>query len=161
VVKDFRTSGYFSMPFLIVGIALFPIGVVAASQSFIAAGVLFLVAILILTTHYRLRLDFNSKTYHDYLWILGMKHGEKGKFDKAEYLFLKATKISQSMNSRVSSSTISKHVIDAYLRLTPENKIHLFTKDSKHDVIVRLRELSVELNLKVVDYTLEEPSHIV
>jgi hypothetical protein len=156
-VVDFKTSRYFSGGQILVGLFLIPIATVIWMKSIVGAVLVLIVSLVILTTHYRLRLDLKNRSYHDYLWILGLRHGEKGRFDQIDYLFLKASKVSQSMHLRAASSTITKHVIDAYIRLTPDNKIHLFTRDSKHDVIVRLKELAKLLNTRVIDYTVEEP----
>jgi hypothetical protein len=157
MVKDFKTSGYFSGSILFFGFLLIPIAITVGAKSIVGAVLIFLLIIVILTTHYRFRIDTEKKVFHDYLWILGMKHGEKGQFDHIDYLFLKASRVSQSMALKAANSTIRKDVIDAYIRLSPENKIHLFTKDSKHDVIVRLKELGSVLGVKVIDYTEEEP----
>jgi hypothetical protein len=156
-IVDFKTSRYFSGAQILVGLFLIPIATVVWMKSVVGAVLVLIVSLVILTTHYRLRLDMKNKSYHDYLWILGLRHGEKGKFDQIDYLFLKVSKVSQSMHLRAASSTITKHVIDAYIRLTPDNKIHLFTRDSKHDVVVRLKDLAQLLNTRVIDYTVEEP----
>jgi hypothetical protein len=159
-VKDFKTSGYFSGMILFGGALCIFFAIMFVSTNWIASAILVAISVVIFTTHYRFRIDFENKTYHDYLWILGMKQGEKGKFLQVEYLFVKTSKVSQSMHLRVSSSTITKYVFDAYIKISPEKKIHLFTKESKHDVLVRLKELASILSTKVVDYTLEEPTEI-
>jgi hypothetical protein len=43
--------------------------------------------LLSLTTQYRLRVDFTNYTYYDYVWVLGLTHGEKKRFNKAECIF--------------------------------------------------------------------------
>ena len=59
------------------------------------------------------------------------------------------------MHLRVASSTIAKDVIDAYIKLSPDKKIHLFTKDSRHDALVRMKEIADLLRVRIVDYTTE------
>ena len=153
-VKDFKTCGYFSGHMIFFGVFLLFTSFMLVTLSMPVVGaILVLPAVLILTTHYRLRIDFERKTYHDYLWVMGMKTGEKGTFQSVEYLFLKAAKVSQTMQLRVASSTVNKDVIDAYIRLVPEKKIHLFTKDSRHDALVRLKEIANTINVRIVDYT--------
>jgi hypothetical protein len=158
---DFKTSGYFSGSILFFGLLLIPIAIIVAGKSVIGGILIFLLIVVILTTHYRFSIDTEKKTYHDYIWILGMKHGEKGHFEHVDYLFLKPSRISQGMALRAASSTVHKVVIDAYIRLLPEKKIHLFTKDSKHDVKVRLKELSGKLGVKIIDYTEDEPVELI
>ena len=159
-VKDFKTSGYFSGSILFLGGLLVFLALMLLSSNWIASVIFLAISVVIFTTHYRFRIDFANKTYHDYLWILGMKHGEKGKFAQVEYLFVKGSRVSESMRLKAASSTITKNVFDAYIKFSPEKKIHLFTKNSKHDVLVRLKELASILSTRIVDYTLEEPSEI-
>jgi hypothetical protein len=160
-IVDFKTSAYFSGAQIIVGLALIPIATVLWMKTIVGAVLVLIVSLVILTTHYRFSINLKDRSYHDYLWILGFRHGEKGRFDQIDYLFLKVSKVSQSMHLRAASSTITKHVIDAYIRLTPDKKIHLFTKDSKHDVIVRLKDLARMLGTRIIDYTVEEPVELV
>lgn len=156
-VKDFKTCGYFSGLMIFLGIfLLFTSFLVATMNMMITAVILIPPAVLILTTHYRLRIDFERKTYHDYVWILGFKSGERGTFQSIEYLFLKVSKVSQAMQLRAASSSVTKDVIDAYLRVLPEKKIHLFTKDSRHDALVRIKEIAGILRVPIVDYTTTE-----
>ena len=160
MISDFKTSGYFKSFHIMFAIALLPIASVVAMNSVLGAAVMVLASLVILTTHYRFRLDTTARTYFDYVWILGMKYGERGSYREANYLFLKASNVKQTMNSRGSSSTISKQVIDAYLKLDGETRIHLFSKDSRHDVIVRLKEISRMIGVPVVDYTSGEPQPV-
>jgi hypothetical protein len=159
-IRDFKTCGYFPAHIIFLGLFLILVAVLVAGYSLIGAGVVLLVSLFILTTHYRLRIDFQRHTYHDYLWIFGLKSGERGKFESIQHLYLKASSVSKTMHSRGASSTIKTQVIDAYIRFIPENKIHLFTKDSRHDVIVRLREIARLLDVTIVDYTQDEPAEI-
>ena len=157
--RDFKTTSYFSGTSLFLGVLLIFLAAFFIPKWIVTIS-LVAIGVFILTAHYRLRIDFANKTYYDYLWMLGIKRGEKGSFTEVEYLFLKPSKINQSMHSRGSSTTISKYVIDAYIKLSPDKKIHLFTRDSRHDVIVRLKEIAAILNTRVIDYTTEEPEEI-
>lgn len=153
-IIDFKVSGYFSMTFLILGGILVFFGLIALLESLWLLGLLlWLVSLLIFTTHYRLRIDVETKTFHDYLWVLGMKHGEKGKFDAVEYLFIKKAKVSQTMSVKVASTTIEKDVYDGYLKFSDGNKIHLLTKDSKVALQKRLNVIAEKLQTKITDYT--------
>lgn len=152
-VIDFKTSGYFSLPILIVGAALAFLGLAMVNISIIGALTCLFLGIVILTTHYRLRVDFEQKTFHDYVWILGLKNGTKGRFEQVDYIFIKPSKIRQTLNSRVSSTVIHKEVFDAYLRFSEHDKIHLLTLDDKKAVMNKATIFAAKLGVKVVDYT--------
>lgn len=157
---DFRTSSYFSGTFIFLGIFLVFIGLLVLAKTIIGGLAILLVSLTIFTTHYRLTIDFDSKRYHDYLWILGMKHGEKGKFETIDYLFIKRSKESQTMNSRASTTTIQKEVFDGYLKFSENAKIHLMTKDNKKDLIHEIKNIANKLNVDVMDYSEGTPTKI-
>jgi hypothetical protein len=151
---DFKLTPYFSWPFLIVGVAMSFFGLMALIEGlWWVALLLELVSLLIMTTHYRVAINFAENTFHDYVWVLGMKVGEKGSFDAVEYVFVKRAKVSQTVHARVASTTIQKEVYDGYLKFSNGNTIHLLTKDSQKAVLHKLRMVAVKLHTTVVDYT--------
>ncbi|MBK7653605.1 MAG: hypothetical protein IPJ20_26785 [Flammeovirgaceae bacterium] len=156
-IVDFRLGRYFSNQWLFVGLLLLVAGGILLLKTLVGGAILVLISVLIFTTHYRLSIRFNEKSYYDYVWVLGLKFGDRGTFEKIEYIFIKKSKISQTMNTRVSSSTIHKEVYDGYLKFSEENKIHLLTKGSKNLLIKNLVELSTKLNTKIFDYSEGEP----
>jgi hypothetical protein len=151
---DFKTMWYFSGTIMMVGFLILPAGVVLGSVNIYVGLVLVLVSIIIFSTHYRLKVDFGRQQYYDYLWILGMKTGEKRNFENIEYLYIKKSKMTQKMNLRVASSTISKEVYDGYLKFSEKNTIHLMTLENKSRLLEKLTALSSKLNVRVVDYAL-------
>ena len=157
---DFRTSGYFSWTIIFLGFVLSFVGFLFVLENPIVGVILLLISLIIFTTHYRLKIDFDNKVFHDYLWISGLKNGDKGKFESIEYLFIKKSKVSQTMSVRVASTTIVKEVYDGYLKFSEQEKIHLITKDSKKDLIKKLREISTSLKVKIIDYSEGEPKEI-
>lgn len=157
---DFKTSPYFSGIFIFLGIFLVLIGLSLLFTSMIGAIILLLLGLIIFTTHYRLSIDFDTKTFHDYVWFLGLKNGEKGKFEQVEYVFVKKNAISQKMQLKAANSTIRKEVYDGYLKFSEEEKIHLLTKNNKQDVVKKLREISAMLNVKIIDYSSGEADEI-
>ena len=157
---DFKTSAYASGTMYFVGIVLVFAGLLMlAANNLVGLGLL-IVSVLILTTHYRLKIDFENKLFHDYLWILGMKYGEKGKFEKVEYLFVKTSKVSQTMYMKSLSTTIRKDVFDGYLRFSADNKVHLMTLDSKDELIRKLKVIAGKVKTRIVDYTDGNPREI-
>jgi hypothetical protein len=153
---DIRISLYFPLTFIFFG-TLSGVGGLALvfSGSPVIGLVLVVAGLILVTTHYRLAINFDKKTYHDYVWILGLKHGGKVKFENIEYLFIKKNKVSQTMRVRVASSTIQKEVYDGYLKFSEKDKIHLLTKDNKADLVARLNAISDALKVKIVDYSAE------
>lgn len=157
---DLRISRYFSNQWLFVGILLMAGGIVMIFKVIIVGIFLTLISTIIITTHYRLAINLNKKTYHDYVWFFGFRFGERGTFEKVDYIFVKKIRVTQTMNSRVSSSTIRKEMFDAYLKFSEENKIHLLTLESKEELITKLKELSTKIGTKIIDYSDGDPIEI-
>lgn len=159
-VVDFKTSGYFSWTIIFLGFVLAFVGFLFIIENPVVGVIQLLISLIIFTTHYRLKIDFDNKVFHDYLWILGLKNGDKVKFETIEYLFIKKSKVSQTMSVRVASTTIRKEVYDGYLKFSEQEKIHLITKDSKKDLVKKLREISTSLKVKIIDYSEGAPKEI-
>lgn len=155
---DFRTVPYFPQMINILGIVLAVAGaVLIVSTNFIPAVICIMSGVIVLTTSYRLEIDLENKTYKDYVWFLGMKNGKTARYENIQYLFIKKSKISQQLNSRVSSTTITKDAFNAYLKFSEEEKIHLLTSESKTVLVKKLRNIANMLQVKIVDYSTDEP----
>lgn len=150
---DFKTLPYFSGTMTFLGVLLLFSGLWMMSVSILVALALVLLSVIIFTTHYRVSIDLEHKTFCDYLWILGFRRGERGRFDNLEYLFIKKNKVSQTMRLKVASTTIRKEVYDGYLKFSDTNKIHLLTMDDKAKLINRLKVIAQQLDSRVIDYS--------
>jgi hypothetical protein len=159
-IIDFRTSAYFPGAFIFTAVILLVVAVPVVFMNLIGGLILFLVSLVIFTTHYRISIDLDRKTFHDYLWILGLKNGSRKKFERIEYLLINKSKVSQTMNLRTVSTTVRKEVYDGYLKFSENDKVHLITKDSKEDLVGKLRPISAALNIKVYDYSDGGPKEI-
>lgn len=157
---DFRTSRYFPWTITLLGVLLGLAGLSLMLNGPVIGGILMVICLLTLTTHYRIRIDFDKKIYHDYVWLLGLKIGDKGGFENIEYLFIKKSKVNQTMNLRVASTTIRKEVYDGYLKFSDDNKLHLVTNESKKDLLDKLRLISTALKIKIIDYSEGEPTAV-
>jgi hypothetical protein len=158
-VIDFKTSNYFTgMPYIL-GCILAPAGIIVLfSGKFVIAGAMAIAGIAILTTQYRISIDFNDKHFTEYVSIFGIKtEKEISNFSVIEYVFIKRIKVSQTLNSRASSTTISKEQYEGYLRFSEQAKVHLMTLDDKNALLKKLRTISAQLNVEIFDYSDETP----
>lgn len=153
---DFKTSEYFSGAVILAGIILFITGLAIINLALLGGILLCLASLVMMTTHYRLTIDYEKRKYHDYVWFLGLKNGESGKFERIEYLFIKKAKVSQSLGLRAANSTIRKEVYDGYLKFSDDVKIHLITRDDKSNLIKKMKMIADKLNVKIIDHTGEE-----
>jgi hypothetical protein len=157
---DFRTSNYFPDFIRLGGIALLFTGLLAFLTNVTAGIILCFIGFILVSSHYRLTIDFPEKIYRDYLWILGLKKGEARKFEHIEYIFIKRNMMSQTMNLRVASSTVTKYVFDGYLKFSEQDKVYLLSRDNKKNLIKKLKQISAKLNVKILDYSEGIPQEI-
>jgi hypothetical protein len=151
---DFRTSAYFPSGMIFAGVLFIFIGLGVAFSGNLLVGVMITLAgTIMLTTHYRLEIDFENRRYKDYVWFLGMKKGALEQFEKIEYLFINKSRLSQNLNSLISTRAISKDVFNGYLKLNGGEPIHLITKGNKPVLVGRLNKIADALQVKVVDYS--------
>lgn len=154
---DFKTTGYFPGYIIFLGILLIVVGVALFFKSLIISIILFLVSAVIFTTHNRLRVDYDKKIFLDYLWILGLKHGENCSFDTIHYIYIRKAMVSQKMNTRVSTTTVRKELYKGYLKFSEEERIFLAEDGSKEKLVARLRIMSRKLGVDIADYSSDEP----
>ena len=152
-VINFRTSGYFHWYYYIIAIIFLPTGLALLVSQWMIGVVLLVLSILILTTHYRMEVNFRNKTYHDHLWILWMKKGEKKSFEKIDFLFIKSGHVSQTMHYKSLSSTVEKTVYDGYIQFSVNDKVHMLTKDDEEVLYYRLEKIAAQLGVEVKDVT--------
>lgn len=149
---DFHTSSYFPQSIRAAAV-LALLTVFLPAVHFLAKFAVVLVSLAVLTAHYRLRFDSLNKEYFDYVWFLGLRWGEYGRFEKIEYLFIKRNKVKQTVYSMMSAATIHSERYDGYLRISENNKIHLLSSRSKETVLKRLKSLALLLDVDILDYT--------
>ncbi|SKC87252.1 hypothetical protein [Ohtaekwangia koreensis] len=159
-VIDFKNTIYFPWTIVFLGVCLLLASMFVIFESLIAGLALLFISFLIFTTHYRLSIDFEAKVFFDYIWILGMKSGSKQTFETIEYLFIKKNKTVQRMNHVVGYSEVRKEKYDGYIKFSETQKIHLLAKDSKEVLLTKLRPISKQLNLKIIDYSTGVPVEI-
>lgn len=152
-IYDFKTTRYFSWPFILLSVFVSVFGFVLLMKSIIGGLLVLTGCILVFSTHYGISIDFDKKEFRDYVWILGMKQGDKTKFDTIEYLFIKKAQLTQTMGLRAATSTIQKDVFDGYLKFSEQDKVHIMTKDRKESLLEKLKPISKKLNIKIIDYS--------
>lgn len=157
---DFKTSNYFAAYIYLSGFVFIVLGLTVFVIKPILSVVLFWAGLIFVTTHYGLAIDLANKSYHDYIWFLGFRTGEKGKFNTIEYIFIKESNVSQTMQLRGAATTIRKEVYDGYLKFSDQEKLHLQTLDSKTSLIKKMKSISGKLKTKLIDYSGGQPVEI-
>ncbi len=146
-------AAYFPLPF--VGLAMLIVVTIAIGLaerygplSFLlipAGGFLF-------TAHYRLTINLVAQTYHDHLWIVGMKKGGKVKFNRIDGLHLTQNAYRQTVSSWASSMTKRGTEYHGFIRFDEED-IQVANATSKRTVMKKLLTLQRALRGNIVSST--------
>lgn len=150
---DIRTSWYFPGSFRIAGTSFVAFGVLIAFVNIYIGVALAIAGILIVTTQYRLAIDFNNRVYDEYVWVLGVRSGEKTRFEKVDYIFIKENHTRQTMTFRVAQTSFVLEIYHGYLKFSDTDKIHLASDASKPALVNRMRRIAQQVNCDVIDYT--------
>jgi hypothetical protein len=148
---DVKTSSYFPSTWRFVGVLFTVAGVAIATVNIYIGLVMIIGSILVVTTHYRIKIDFNAATYYEYTWIVGFKTGERGRFDKIQYIYINKNQVSQTMASRAQSTTVMSWEYNGYLKFSETQKIHLQSSRRKNEVVRHMQALGAQLKCEVHD----------
>lgn len=142
-------SYYFPATFIFLAILMFIFGIILLLSYVIIGVLLILLSLTILTARYRLMINLTNQSYHDYLWIAGIKKGEKGQFRNIECLFINKNKYRQTVNSRVSSMTKYGTEYNGYIKFDVTD-VHLISSDHKSKVVQKLKRIRNKLNDNII-----------
>lgn len=133
---------------MIIGIAFIFISLVISLMYPLLAIFLILLGILILSTHYRLAVDLEQKTYREYLWILGMKQGEVTPFEDLQEIRVRliTQKITYGVVSRVNGR---KQVYTADLILDNQENLYLGEHSNEQKLMKKLDKVKEQLSIPI------------
>jgi hypothetical protein len=150
---DFKTQFFFPGGVVFVGGILILVGLLALFSHITLAIICIGSGIVLSTTHVRIEIDLQNKKYREYIVFLGLRVGKWERFHELEYLFVRKAKVSQRSSNYISSITVYGERYEGYLHYDGDVMLHMFSENKKGKVLERLRKLSTQLNLRVVDKT--------
>src|SRR5688572_20398802 len=121
---NFTTDYYFPARFIWGVVLVLTAVALVAAVYYVFAGIVLLGSVLAMTTHYGVEINFVSRQYQEYTWVLGFRIGERFTFDSIQYLFIKDFKITRTFNSRVNSATITSNEYRGYVKFNDSEKVH-------------------------------------
>ena len=136
--KNIPQESYFPFTWKILGALLIPVALILLSLDMSLVLRVFLSLLLItlglmmISTRYGLKVDIEKKTYVVYTWLLGFRIGNPVPFQNIQKYYINSVKEQATVSARSGlSSTISKEVFKAYMKLDTGDKIHLDTHRNK------------------------------
>jgi hypothetical protein len=150
---DFKIKNYLPLFFMILGVGLMVGGLYSIlEKTFLSIGLL-LIGLVLVTTQCRLQINFDEKYYREYVWTLGLKWGEKIKFNQIQYIYLTKTKKHQVYGQTYKNHYVTGTHFNGYIKFSDNEKILVADGSSKNWVLKRLKKINSKLGLEVKDYS--------
>ena len=153
-----KTAEYFPIQFKYVAAFL----VIASLPLIIEGGlrlvgvVLLVISVTILTIRYEFEIDKESGKYREYVRLLWMKLGKPVSYSNVEYCYITASKYSQKMQLKAANTTLSGVEMNAYLKFSDGEKIHIARGRNKEKIISKISKITDYLGIEIVDHTVED-----
>lgn len=108
--------------------------------------------VVLSTTHRRLKVDFKKNYYHEFVWVLAYKSGEKKSFEVIECIYITSTKLTQQFGLATGTPHRSKRY-NAYIRFAKSNKAFIAESLSKHALMNRINKTGLLPDVVIEDYS--------
>ena len=146
-------AAYFPLPFIALGmLTLITAGVWLSARYGVVCLLLIPLGLFLFAAHYRLTINLVDQTYHDHLWMVGIKKGTKECFNSIGGLHLTASTYRKTFSSRASSMTKRGTEYNGYIQLDDQN-VHLFSDTSKRSVMKKLEKIQRTLQGNTISST--------
>lgn len=116
-------------------------------------GISLLAIAVCLTTQYRVELNINEKWFKEFVWVLGVKHGEPVQYSNLEYLYINKGKVTQTTGSRVQTITVTKDEYRGFIKFDGAEKIHILTNSNHPNITKDMIRVAQSLHVKLFDYS--------
>jgi hypothetical protein len=121
------------------------------------AGILILLAVMILTTQYVTEIDPDKKEYRDYFSFLSFNlDEEKSSFTTIDKIIITKENHSHMLNSRSRSRQLDWSMFTASLVLDGDKKLDLLTRNERADLLKEVKGFAEALKTEVEDQTTSE-----
>ncbi len=145
----FKTKNYFEGVVYVLGWAFGLIGVMLLLTNWLLSTIFGFLAFLIITAHYKVTINLNTREIDDFLFIMGMRaQKERFKYETLDYIYISQSRYTQQMNYKSISATVAGELFNAYLKSDAAN---IFLGESKDLTKLkdRIRPLAEQLNLEI------------
>jgi hypothetical protein len=120
-------------------------------QSVILNSVLFVVGVLMLTTHQALLINTDKKEYSEYYWMLGVKlKNFTERYQEITSVYCTAGNYSQQYG-KYNRRFISGIMYKGYIELKDQDKLFVGQNKNKHVLMKKLSKISKQLEVAVED----------
>lgn len=151
----YYTGFYFPAYLIFLGVVMIFISAVLFSRGqLITPFFLLLLSCIFFTGHHGLEIDTKNRRYREYTSILGIQQGTEKTYDSISGILLTCSYPSQTMYSFSDHATTVRWTeFDSYLEFGDGNRIHLISLRSKKKLLKKIRSISRDLSVNILDET--------
>jgi hypothetical protein len=134
----------FPFHFRLIGVAFLIGGIIPIFP--VLSVVLFILSFLLISTHYRIKIDLQNHTLKEYTWIFFIRKGKTVKLETPQYVYINANK--KSMNyGRVAQLTSSNMSFSAYLKIKENNAVYLGESTNEKRLLTKAQKFATFLSI--------------
>jgi hypothetical protein len=145
-ILDISTQHYFPFYIVLLGFACIPV-ILIPVYWLLSLG-LIVVAALIFTTHYRLRIDRTVNTYREYLWILGFRKGQELPLPGVEYVYINRI-VRESEYGLVARLRTRKTLVQGYMKLSNGVSVYIGEGTNEERMMRRATKVSAYFGVRI------------
>lgn len=149
---SYKIGLLFNYPTIFVGILLIICFLALISVYPIAALVLLVTGLGLITGRYGVQIDVGKKKYREYISLFGFIRGKWVSYDSLEKIFINSGTESQTIYSRTNQGyTMRNQVFRSFLKFDDGNKIALFKHKNKSVLRSKVDDMAQDLSIVVQD----------
>lgn len=122
-----------------------------ASQSYILDIILFVLGVLLVTSHQRLTVDLKNKKYSEFYWVLGLKvNNFENSYQEINSVFCESGKYSQEYG-KYNRRFISGTIYNGYIELKDQENLYIGNNKRRPSLLNKLEKIGGQLKVSVED----------
>lgn len=148
-----KVKHFFDGVYMYIGLLLAMLGVIFLLFDVIVAGIFFVFSLLVFSTVYKLAVFKDQGYYRNYLWLLGIKKGDKVKFNSIDGLLIDKHKHEHHLSKRKPDAMIEYMLFRGYIIFDGNKKVLVCETKNRSKIEKRISKLRDELGVNVIDST--------
>jgi hypothetical protein len=112
---------------------------------------------LALTTRYGVAVHVGEKWFKEYVWVLGLKLGDRVKYTSIEYVFIGKGRVTQTTSSRVQSTTVTRDEYRGFIKFDTDEKIHILTQGNYEKLVKAMTKVAQTFQTRLIDHSSGQP----
>ncbi|MFT7034306.1 MAG: hypothetical protein ACJA2S_002819 [Cyclobacteriaceae bacterium] len=143
---------------MIIGFGIIAASIGAIFTKPISTPFLLIIGLIMVTTHYRLKIDFKSCQFYEYLWFFGFKNGKHYSYERTEHIYIKEAKNKFTYVSKYADDMTAigqprhgkEYVFKAYIKFEGQDELAYLGSSSRYkSIIIKSKRIADLLKIPI------------